>query len=108
MQNLLQDSEAHFMFSSVHNEHLSYAFQNNPVVAKPYGSTLLIASPPTEHDPGPVPTYLPSIQLNITSHFLLNILCGHFPRGFPTKILSAFLVSPITAKPTRASYTSLS
>jgi len=67
---------------------------SNTEVTEPGGQTLLTPKP--TKGPEPVPS---------TSNPLLGLPRGHFIRGFSTKILYAFLVSPvITTLPTHSKF----
>jgi hypothetical protein len=59
----------------------------NSLIVELKGLTLVIIKPTIEHDPEPLPS----------TSYLLSHPCSHFPRDFSTKILYAFLVSPILA-----------
>jgi len=43
------------------------------------------------------PPYFPKIHANIIFHLCLGLPNGLFPPGIPTKILYAFLISPMHA-----------
>jgi len=71
----------------------------NYTVGEPGGSTPLIPKPATEHDPGPVPsalptfmTHLPNIHLNVILPSPSRSSKWPITRRCPMKILYAFLV----------------
>jgi hypothetical protein len=76
------------------------------VVGESEGSTALKPKPVIENDHEPVPSilYLHNIPVSLryilmlSAHLLISLPSECFPRGFPTKILHAFLMLQTAVK----------